>query len=91
MSNITILDIMEALAAPSRTSPKLQFSPGDVVAAVAWVPSIGLEAVPPILRTQTGSIIIPMFRAGTTRDEVKAMLCQVVDGIFDSVGSKSTP
>ena len=76
------MSIVDALLNPNL----LNASRGDLIACLAWIPFDVQGGVPLMLKCPDGWLLrVDPFCAGTTREEVKEMLCKQVDGIFDNV------
>lgn len=93
MAKITRLDIAEALVAP-RAPDRSPFVKGDVVACLAYLADDTLEGGTPLIlrmKHSAHAIIVPVIKAGTTRDEVKQFLMAQVDSLFDTLEGSNPP
>lgn len=83
---INKLDIVEALLGVPPEG--MAFDEGDVVACLAFVPFGVNGGVPLLLRSVSDTdhtFLVPVFKAGTSREEVKQRLTEAVDSLFDTV------
>lgn len=79
------IDIVEAIMGPHPFS--MHFEKGQVIACLTYPGQATVGGVPMVLKLDTGghSFMVHPFAAGTTKEEVKARLCEQVDRLFSAI------
>ncbi len=78
-------DIVDAIMQPHNIN--FSFAKGEVVACLTYPGQNTVGGIPMVLKLETSghNFMVQPFAAGTTKEEVKARLCDQVDRLFMAI------